>query len=181
MCIENTKKMLKKITVFCCLFLLFQNTKAQVKDSVNDGVKYQIYQLSNGEMYTYKKPKFLGMIVNIPKDVVGTVHNMGEKSNLVALGTALVTTVALLPADQYLLERSREIGDKLGMEEVARYKNFGPLNNIPPNFTSGNFNFFFEKLPFHKTSKPSAGICQNRKSRGDGGGQIFTGCTECGS
>lgn len=134
---EKYKKMLKKISVFCCLFLLFQNTKAQVKDSVNDGVKYQIYQLSNGEIYTYKKPKFLGMIANIPKDVVGTVHKMGENSNLIALGSSLVATVALLPTDQYLLERSREIGENLGMEEVARYKNFGPLNNIPPNLTSG--------------------------------------------
>ena len=44
-----------------------------------------------------------------------------------------------------------------------------------------NFSFFFEKLPFHKTVKPSSGMRLNQFIFADGPPQILTGCTECGS
>lgn len=128
---------MKKILIFCSFLIFSQVAKSQVKDSIILDSKHQTYQLSNGETYTYKKPKLFDFVTKLPKNVVGTVKDMGEKDNLIALGVSVATTLALLPADQYLLDKSRDIGQKLGMEEVARYKNFGPLSNIPPNMTSG--------------------------------------------
>ena len=68
---------------------------------------------------------------------MGSLSDFGKTNNLIALTGASVVTVALLPADQYLLEKSRDIGEKLDMKDVARYQDFGPLSNIPPNITSG--------------------------------------------
>lgn len=76
------------------------------------------------------------MITRIPRDVYGTVSDFGTKGNLIALGGATVLTIGLLPADQYLLDNSRILGEQLGLKDVARYNNFGPLSNIPPNMTS---------------------------------------------
>ncbi|MFV5686842.1 phosphatase PAP2 family protein [Flavobacterium sp. GB2R13] len=128
---------MKKIIIFCILILISQNIKSQVKDSLIDGSKHQIYQLSNGEIYTYKKPKLFDFITKLPKDFTGTVKDIGKKDNLIKLGASAVATIALLPADQYILEHSRTMGEKIGLKEVARYNNFGPLSNVPPNATSG--------------------------------------------
>lgn len=109
---------------------------AQVKDTISNAVKSQIYNLPNGEIYTYKKPKFSDCITKIPKDLVGTFHKMGEPENLVALGVSVLTTAVLIPSDQTILEKSRNLGEKLGLKSEAIYNNFGPLSNIPPNITS---------------------------------------------
>ncbi|MCV9928717.1 phosphatase PAP2 family protein [Flavobacterium sp. LS1R49] len=129
--------MRKSIYFYIFIFILSQSVQSQVKDSLIDGLKYQVYQLPNGEFYTYKKPHLFDFITKLPKDFTGTIKDIGNKENLIALGVSAVTTVALLPADQYLLDQSREIGEKIGLQETARYKNFGPLSNIPPNITSG--------------------------------------------
>lgn len=110
---------------------------AQVKDTIINDVKSQIYSLPNGEIYTYQKPKFSDCITKIPKDLVGTFHKMGEPENLVALGVSVLTTAVLIPSDQTILEKSRNLGEKLGLKSEAIYNNFGPLSNIPPNVTSG--------------------------------------------
>ena len=110
---------------------------AQVKDTIINDVKSQIYSLPNGEIYTYQKPKFSDCITKIPKDLVGTFHKMGEPENLVALGVSVLTTAVLIPSDQTILEKSRNLGEKLGLKSEAIYNNFGPLSNIPPNATSG--------------------------------------------
>ena len=110
---------------------------AQVKDTIINDVQSQIYSLPNGEIYTYQKPKFSDCITKIPKDLVGTFHKMGEPENLVALGVSVLTTAVLIPSDQTILEKSRNLGEKLGLKSEAIYNNFGPLSNIPPNVTSG--------------------------------------------
>ena len=127
--------MVKLVSLFA-LLLFTQYVTSQIKDSINNKTSLQSYTRTNGEIYTFKKPKFLDMIANVPKDIYGTVNDFGKTNNLIALGGATVLTVALLPADQYLLDNSRLIGEDVGLKDVARYKNFGPLSNIPPNMTS---------------------------------------------
>ena len=124
--------------VFLYSFVLISFcANAQVKDTIINDVQSQIYSLPNGEIYTYQKPKFSDCITKIPKDLVGTFHKMGEPENLVALGVSVLTTAVLIPSDQTILEKSRNLGEKLGLKSEAIYNNFGPLSNIPPNVTSG--------------------------------------------
>lgn len=127
---------MKKLFIAFIFLLGCQYINSQAKDTLIDGSKHQIYELPNGEIYTYDRPRFFDFITKLPKDFTGTIKGIGEKENLIALGAAAVTTVALLPADQCLTDRSREIGGKLGMAPVARYKTFGPLSNIPPDIPS---------------------------------------------
>lgn len=123
--------------IFICLIQFVANDiKAQIKDTLNSSAQEQSYSLSNGATYSYKKPKFFDTITKVPRGVLGTVSDFGETENLIALGGAVILTTGILPADQHLLNQSRQIGEKVGLKGVARYTNFGPLNNIPPNITS---------------------------------------------
>ncbi len=125
-----------RIVTLCLILFAVHFSKAQIKDTVLVNQQEQTYTLSNGDKFTYKKPKFFDGITKVPRGVLGTVCDFGETENLIALGGAVILTAGILPSDQRLLNQSRQIGEKVGLEEVARYNNFGPLNNIPPNMTS---------------------------------------------
>lgn len=127
---------MKKLVILLTLIFPCQLAVSQIKDSISINSDIQSYTNLNGEIYTYKKPKFFEIITRIPSDVYGTINDFGKTNNLIALGSATVLTVGLLPADQYLLDNSRILGEQLGLKDVARYNNFGPLSNIPPNMTS---------------------------------------------
>ena len=120
------------------LSLLFTSTVvlSQIKDSISNDIMYQSYTNRNGEIYTYKKPRFFEMITNIPKNVYNTVNDFGYKENLIALGGATAMTVAIIPEDQHLLEQSRILGERIGLKDFAKYHHFGPLENIPSDLTS---------------------------------------------
>jgi hypothetical protein len=127
---------MSKKYLFFIFIIVTALANAQVADTIQRPVDIQSYTLSNGAIYTYKKPKFFSIVTKIPSNVVSTFHDFGKTNNMIGLAGATVATVALLPADQKLLENSIAIGEDLGMASVARYKNFGPLSNIPPNATS---------------------------------------------
>jgi hypothetical protein len=127
---------MRKLVILLSLLLTTSVVFSQIKDSISNNPKIQSYTNLNGEIYSYKKPRFFGMITNIPKNVYGTVNDFGYKENLIALGGATVMTVGIIPEDQHLLDQSRIFGERLGLKEEALYNNFGPLNNIPPNITS---------------------------------------------
>jgi hypothetical protein len=127
---------MRKLVILLSLLLTTSVVLSQIKDSISNNPKIQSYTNLNGEIYSYKKPRFFGMITNIPKNVYGTVNDFGYKENLIALGGATEMTVGIIPEDQHLLDQSRIFGERLGLKEEALYNNFGPLNNIPPNITS---------------------------------------------
>lgn len=126
--------------LFICFFIIAsQFIHSQIKDSLvvpEIPKDQQSYVLRNGDVYIYKKPKLLNFVTKLPRNVVATLKECGYKENLMAIGVSGITTVALIPADQYLLEKAQDIGEKLGMEPVARFNNIGPLSSIPPGVTS---------------------------------------------
>ena len=122
---------------FYCLFLLsFQTINSQIKDTISISTDTQSYTISNDEIYIYKKTRFFDMLNRLPQDFVSTLKFAGKSDNLFAIGAASVATVAILPTDQFLLEKSRIIGEKVGLKEKATYDTFGPITIIPPNMTS---------------------------------------------
>lgn len=129
---------MKKLALVNVLFILICfSVAAQVKDTLINDVKQQIVTLPNGETFTYHKAKFFDCITKVPKDFTGTVRDATKKSNLVALGTSVAATLVLIQMDQNILEQSRDLGERIGLKSEAKYKNFGPLSNVPPNMTSG--------------------------------------------
>lgn len=128
---------MKEIILFSAFFVVTFNIRAQVKDTIIAGTPNQIYTLSNGEIYTYKKPKFFDFVTKLPKDLKGTIHDTGKKDHLIALAISALITVPLIKEDQNILEQSRNLGERVGLKSEAIYDSFGPFNNIPPNITSG--------------------------------------------
>lgn len=128
---------MRKLVIILSLLYTTSFVFSQKIDSISNGIKSQSFTNLNGEIFTYKKPRFFEMITNLPKHVRGTVNDFGYKENLIALGSATLMTIAIIPEDQNLLDQSRILGERIGLKEEARYNNFGPLSNIPPNITSG--------------------------------------------
>lgn len=127
---------MRKLIILLTLFFTSTVVLSQIKDSITKDYIYQSYTNKNGEIYTYTKPRFFEMITNIPKNVYRTVNDFGYKENLIALGGATAMTVAIIPQDQYLLEQSRILGERVGLKDFAKYHHFGPLENIPSDLTS---------------------------------------------
>lgn len=126
-----------KKSLFIGLFIVSsQWVYSQLKDTLVVPKNKQTYVLSNGAVYAYKKPKFFDFVTKVPKQVATTFQDFGTKNNLTALGISGAATIALLPADQYLLEEAQGIGAKLGMESVARFDGIGPLYVIPTGVSS---------------------------------------------
>ncbi len=128
---------MKKLVILLSLIFTSQLISSQIKDTISNKSEFQSYTNSNGEIYTYKKPHFFEMITHVPRDVYGTIKDFGATENLIALGGATVLTVALLPADQFLLNNSRDFGEQIGLKNEAKYDKLAYIINIPPNITSG--------------------------------------------
>ena len=128
---------MKKLVILLTLIFTSQFAISQIKDSISNKSDFQSYTNSNGEIYTYKKPRFFEMITHVPRDVYGTVKDLGAKENLIAMGGAIILTASLLPADQFLLNNSRDFGEQIGLKNEAKYDKLAYIINIPPNITSG--------------------------------------------
>jgi hypothetical protein len=127
---------MQKHTFVLLLILFFNIGNSQTKDSISRGRKTQNYKTASGEIFTYKKPRLFEPILCIPKDVAGSAINMTKTNNIIALGAATFATTALVPVDDYFIDKSRDIGYKLHFKEVARYDNFGPIELIPTDTSS---------------------------------------------
>ncbi len=127
--------MLKK-NFLLFFFLTFNLGNSQTRDSLVFDIKIQNYQTASGEIFTYKKPRFFEPILCIPKDVMNSAIAITKTNNLIALGAATFATTALVPVDEYFIDKSRDIGYKLHFKEVARYSNFGPISVIPTDTSS---------------------------------------------
>jgi hypothetical protein len=127
---------MRKIVILFSLLFTSTFVLSQIKDSISNTSKFQSYTNANGEIYTYKKPRFFEIITNIPKNVYGTVNDIGYKENIIALGGATVMTIAIIPEVQKLLNQSRIFGERIGLKDFAKYNDFGPLRNLPSYLTS---------------------------------------------
>ncbi len=118
---------------FLFLFVLISNFG---NSQSNDSITVQNYQTKNGEIFSYKKPRLFEPILCLPKDVALSAIAMTKTNNIIALGAATFATTALVPVDEYFIDKSRDIGYKLHFKEVARYRNFGPISIIPTDASS---------------------------------------------
>lgn len=88
---------MKKVVFLCSFLIVFLcvSAQVQVKDTIIDNVKSQIYTLPNEEIYTYKNPDFFDYITKVPKDFEGTLHDVTKKNNLMPSGHMIMATSAL--------------------------------------------------------------------------------------
>jgi PAP2 superfamily len=130
---------------FLVFFATFFITHAQQIDSLKtetpilENKDVQSYKINSDLSFEYKKPRFWEFINRLPKDF-GTMGNfVVQKNNLIFGGIAIGSTVALLPVDQKLIDNSRILGEKVGLNESHQYGGF--LNSVPAKINSGIYHF----------------------------------------
>ena len=78
-----------------------------------------------GELYgnfIYPRPRIYTFLKQIPGDIKDDWGESIAKSNLLALGVAVVATAALIPADQRLIENAQEEGRRLHVSPTTHQK-----------------------------------------------------------
>ena len=128
---------MKKFVLF--LSVLFSaGLFSQEKDSINNNLRE--YKISDSEVLVYQKPRISDLYRNIPQNIVGSAKNVVAKNTYWYSLAALGSTLAMIPADPYLIRESRNFGERLGLNEDHSYSNIGPLNIIPNDM--GSFFYF---------------------------------------
>lgn len=104
------------LSILCCSSLLSKDTLRIEKS--NDT---QTYYLKNGAELTYKKPKFYKVFTNVPKDFYAIGKQTATKKGLYCLGAVALSTLAILPFDQQILDKSHQFGNHIGLESERRF------------------------------------------------------------
>lgn len=128
------------IVLFSSFFIQAQQIDSiKLEVPILENKDFQSYKINSDLSFEYKKPRFWEFINRLPKDF-GTMGNLTlQKNNLIYGGIAIGSTLALLPVDQKIVDNSREIGDKLGLDGGHRYGGF--LNSTPTNINSVIYHF----------------------------------------
>jgi PAP2 superfamily len=130
----------KFLVIFFASFL----TQAQQIDSLKtetsilENKEVQSYKINSDLSFEYKKPRFWEFINRLPKDFSTMGSLVVQKNNLIFGGISVVSTVALLPVDQKIIDNSRQLGQQIGIEDGHDY--FGPLKFIPRKINGGIYN-----------------------------------------
>ena len=106
-------------------------------DSIQtQNIKIQEVKISENETFIYQKPKFWDIVNKIPKNIAGTATDIVSKKYYPYGLAALGSTVALIPADPWVIRESRNLGEALGMNEAHTYRKLGFLKIIPADVNS---------------------------------------------
>lgn len=106
-----------------------------VLDSVPNGCGYksQIVVLKNGEVREYPQPKWYEPITNLPKDFMTTNKAFIQDGNWKYTVGAVLTTAAIIPFDQEIVDASRRLADDMGLSSDNPYK----YGVVPQNTGAG--------------------------------------------
>ncbi len=125
---------MKKL-IFIFLFPLI--SFAQKNDSTQFlNENEQAFVISEEVNYVYSKPKVLDLFTKIPRNIERLGKKIVKKENLKWLGITAVSTLAILPFDQKLLDKAGELGSYLHLSKDHGYGKVGPLQIIPQNTAS---------------------------------------------
>lgn len=122
-------------TLVAALFLLAAvfGYGQRKKDTIRE---VQTFELSNGSIYQYQKPKFFDMLKYVPKDIADFGKFTIQKENLIWTGSAIAATTAIIPFDQQLVDESIKFGSNFNFDGGHSYSNIGPFRVIPHDIHS---------------------------------------------
>ncbi|MBN2012488.1 phosphatase PAP2 family protein [candidate division KSB1 bacterium] len=125
---------MKTILAMCTLCLwtsAFAQTNAIDSLSVSEKssdvpANERISRISDSKEFIYKKPGKFDYIKQAPSDFVTHVGNYFKKENLPIMGAIFVSTVALVPVDQRLVDNAKEFGRDVGISSAEYSVNLSP-------------------------------------------------------
>ena len=97
------------------------------------------YKINDNLTYVYQKPRFVDIFNKIPRNIGKSAVEMVSKPNYPYGLAAIGATVALIPADPWLIRESRNLGENLGLNEAHTYKKLGFLKIIPADVNSAMY------------------------------------------
>lgn len=110
--------------------------KVEKMPKESESPKVQTYTLKDGSVRTYPKPKLLDFVTKLPRNFIDTNKDFVAKDHAYYLGGAVASTLILLPFDQKLIDNSRELGERLGMDKDNNYTKVGGVFKIPKDIGS---------------------------------------------
>ncbi len=126
---ESSKTLVAALFLLAAVFGYGQRKKNTLRE-------VQTFELSNGSIYQYQKPKFFDMLKYVPKDIADFGKFAVQKENLFWTGSAIGATALIVPFDQRLLDEAIEIGDGIGWDKGHSYSSIGPLRIVPNDIHS---------------------------------------------
>lgn len=102
----------------------------------SESIKVQTYTLKDGSVRTYPKPTLLDFVTKLPRNFINTNKDFVAKDHAYYLGGAVASTLILLPFDQKLIDNSRELGERWGMDKDNNYTKVGGVFKIPKDIGS---------------------------------------------
>ena len=102
-------KLKMKILMLMCV--VFSSVRGQQKDSLS---YKSMYTINENLQFEYSKTTFFEMFKNIPDNVYQFGKYTIQSENLLQVGSAVGSTLVLLPLDQKIIENSTELGEKIG-------------------------------------------------------------------
>lgn len=129
---------MKKLSILFILFPFLGITQEiDSLDFQTERNDIQYYKISDNETFSYQKPKIYHLVNKIPRNFLNTASDFVSKPYYPYGIASLVATGAIMPADPWLIDESRNFGENLGLNPNHTYKKFGPLENIPVDINSG--------------------------------------------
>jgi hypothetical protein len=128
---------MKPILIILLLFTV--NAFSQGNDSIKkEKSSEQAYQIRDDLQYVYKRPKFFSFITNIPKNYANLGKESVRKKNLKWLGLTLASTLILFPADEGMLDATKNIRN-LGVTKDHDYGKILNHTDYPKNTSAAMY------------------------------------------
>ena len=109
------------------------------EDRIPKEIEGSHYQIEPDLYFTYQKPKFWDLINKAPRNALNTLKDFVAKPYYPYGIAALGATAALIPADPWLIQESRSLGEQLGFSSAHTYKKLGFLKIIPADVNSAMY------------------------------------------
>ena len=106
------------------------------EDRIPKEIEGSHYQIEPDLYFTYQKPKFWDLINKAPHNALNTLKDFVAKPYYPYGIAALGATAALIPADPWLIQESRSLGEQLGFSSAHTYKKLGFLKIVPADVNS---------------------------------------------
>jgi len=131
--------MLKKSFIFFLLFLCIRCI-AQPKSADFREIYQKENKSKESSEYIYFRPEPLTFLKHLPGDIIDFGKVSFTKKNIPAISAIAGSTALLIIADQYLLDRGQELGDKLHLSHNSNQKTIFQLS-VPIGDKHLNFPF----------------------------------------
>lgn len=144
-----------RLLLLSCLIIYSSFALSNDTDSLpgisDDRADIQTYLLKDGSRYTYQKPKFLNVFTDIPNDFYQFGKTTVSSQGLKCLGLVALSTLAILPFDQKILDKSHQFGNSINLESERRFAPLLSINGLEllqyPQNINTTFYYLGEGLP----------------------------------